>query len=90
MEKKISLRILNEEGNLILACKEVAFVNDCERKPIYYGSGDPSTCYVHYYKDMYVVTQHIISTIQFRFYRFSDAQRMFTEFVNSVRDHVDD
>lgn len=90
MKKDISLRLLNQEGDLILFYKKVAFVNDCDRKPHLYGSGDPTTCYVHYYNDMYVVTQHIVSDVQLKFYKLSDAQHMFAEFVNHVTDHVYD
>lgn len=83
----ISLKELNANGNLILECKKHAFIASDERRPIYYGDrGGASACFVHYYKDQYVVTQRILSVIQLQFYRFEDAQRMFAEFVDAVKD----
>lgn len=86
MEKNVSLKELNTNGQLICQIKKVAFIRDDERLPSLYGKNDPSTCYLHFYKDAYYVTQHICSTIQIKFYGFADAQKMFSQFIECIQD----
>lgn len=85
MKTKISLRELNINGQLIEMCKKVRFVCASDRRPYFYYDR-PTTCYIHYYNDMYVVTQHILSSEQVSYYKFSDAQRKFEEFVSLIED----
>ena len=86
MKKNVSLRELNENGQIICQFKKVAFIRNDERLPNLYASNDPSTCYLHYYKDAYYVTQHICSTIQLEFHNFDDAQNMFCQFLECIKD----
>lgn len=80
MKKKYSLLELNSKGLLILFCKKVAFIREDSRQPYMYNR-DPSTCYVHYYNNMYVVTQHIVRDLQLEFRLFEDAKSVFANFV---------
>lgn len=85
--KNVSLKELNANGQLICSFKKVAFIRDDEhRQPFLYQCGDPSTIYLHYYKDAYIVTQYISSTLQVGFYNFCDAQKMFIDFIENVKD----
>lgn len=90
MKKDISLRVLNEEGDLILSYKKVAFVHKHDCKPLNYRSGDPVTCYVHYYKDKYIVTTHVINDLQLTFYSMNDAEICFIAFVRNTSDYLHD
>lgn len=84
--KKISLKELNANGQLMLECRKVAFIRGEERRPFLYKKGDPCVCYVHYYKNAYFVTQHIVSDYQREFHELADAYKMFQDFVNAVKD----
>lgn len=84
--KKISLKELNANGQLIVVCKKVAYVPWGERMPSLYEKCDPSVIYVHYYKDAYVVTQHIVGDRQFVFHELGDAYNMFHKFVDGIKD----
>ena len=83
--KKISLNELNANGQLMVECRQVAFIRGAERMPLLYKKGDPSVCYVHYYKNAYIVTQHIVSDLQLEFHELDDAYKMFQNFVDAVR-----
>jgi len=83
--KKISLKELNENGQLMFECKKIAFVRGAERQPSLYKKGDPSVCYLHFYKNAYIVTQHIVSDYQREFHELADAYKMFQDFVDAVK-----
>lgn len=84
MKPKFSLKELNANGQVVLSCKKHAFVKD--NMPYLYCDNRASSCYVHYYKHAYIVTQNILSVIQLEFHDFQDAQRMFNNFVESCQD----
>lgn len=84
MKPNFSLKELNANGLLVLSCKKHLFVQD--NVAYCYVDNRASTCYVHYYKHAYIVTQYILSVIQMEFNDFQDAQRMFNNFVESIQD----
>lgn len=83
MKKTISLKELNQNGQLIVMCKKVGFVTDGDKHPNIYEY--PTTCYLHYYKDEYVITDTIIRTRQRIFYSYANAQREFEHFVSCIQ-----
>lgn len=84
MKKEISLKELNANGQLILSCKQHLFVRDNE--PYCFSNNRASSCYVHYYKHAYIVTQYILSISQYEFHNFQDAQQRFHDFVTAIKD----
>lgn len=84
--EKISLMKLNREGILIAEVKKNAFIMKEKRMPCMFRKGDSSTCYLHYYNDMYYVTLHIATTLQMQYYKFEDAQTMIHEFFECIKD----
>lgn len=84
MKPNVSLKELNANGQLVLSCKKYSFIRD--NMPYYYADNRASSCYVHYYKHAYIVTQRILSVIQLEFHDFQDAQKMFNNFVESIKD----
>ena len=87
MKKNVSLRELNENGQLICQFKKVSFIRNGERRPYLYCSNDPTTCYLHYYKNAYYVTQHICSTFQIEYHDFECAQTKFYEVIGCCKDY---
>lgn len=84
MKPKFSLKELNANGQLLLSCKQHLFVRD--NKPYCFANNRASSCYVHYYKNTYIVTQYILSVLQLEFHDFQDAQQKFINFVDSIQD----
>lgn len=84
MKTKISLKELNANGQLILSCKQHLFVRDNE--PYCFPNNRASSCYVHYYKHAYIVTQYILCVVQLEYNNFQDAQQMFHNFVTAIKD----
>lgn len=84
MKPNFSLKELNANGQLVLSCKKYSFVQD--NMPYCYANNRASSCYVHYYKHAYIVTQYILSVFQMEYHDFQDAQRMFNQFVDSISD----
>lgn len=84
MKPKFSLKELNANGQLVLSCKKPVFVHD--NMPYCYTNDRASSCYVHYYKHAYIVTQYILIMEQYEYHDFQDAQRKFSSFVYSIED----
>lgn len=84
--KRISLKELNANGQLMFECRKVAFIRGEERSPFLYRKGDPSVCYVHFYKNAYIVTQHIVSDYQRECHELNDAYKMLQDFIDACKD----
>lgn len=84
MEKTISLKELNQNGQLVEMCKKVGYVTGGDRNPNIYEY--PTICYLHYYMGEYIITDTIITKRQRRYHDFADAQREFLNFVSCIQD----
>lgn len=84
MEKTISLKELNQNGQLIFMLKKVGFVTDGDKNPNLYEY--PTTCFLHYYMGEYIITDTIITKRQRRYHNYAAAQSEFVNFVSYMQD----